>query len=156
LVPGLNFTRGQLDLMAEKGVWIVTQDPVTGQVYTRHGLTTAGYGSPDTQEESVRKNRDSVSFYFLDRFAQYIGSTNVSDHLATIIAGEVLAGIEFLRNSAFSPRLGGQIVDARLLEVRRSLEFADRLVVNIEVIWPYPLNNLEIHLKSTTVLSLVV
>lgn len=162
-VPGIvetarsnQFSRAQLDEMANAGVWIVVQDTVTKSAYTRHALTTAGFGAVDLQEEVLRRNRDSVSFYFFDKFSPYIGIANVTPGVLEIIRAEVNSGIQFLRGANLTPRLGGQIVDAAIEAIRPSEEFEDRIVVVLRVVWPIPLNNLEVHLRRGSLVSLLV
>lgn len=162
-VPGIvetqrsnQFSRSQLDEMANAGVWIVVQDSVTKSAYTRHGLTTAGFGAVDLQEEVLRRNRDSVSFYFFDKFSPYIGIANVTPGILDIIRAEVNSGLQFLRGANFVTRLGGQIVDASIESIAPSPEFEDRIVVVIRVVWPVPLNNLEVHLRRGSLVTLLV
>lgn len=140
------FNRSQLDTMAEGGVWIVTQDRESGEVFTRHAITTGDQDDLNQREESITRNLDSISFFFADLLAPYIGTANVTDSLIDVLRAEIHAGIETLRGRNFTEKLGGQIVDATLTELRRHASLKDRLVVIIELDLPEPLNVAELHL----------
>lgn len=141
------FTRSQLDDMAGAGAWIVTQDPQSGTVYTRHALTTAtSSGDLNFSEEMVTRNVDSISYYFLDTFSPYIGKSNVTPGMLDIIEAETRAAIQFLRGSNNVPRLGAQLIDADIADLRISPIHRDRIILTLDLELPYPLNNLEVHL----------
>ena len=140
------FNRSQLDHLAGNGTWIVTQDPKDGEVFTRHAVTTDDYTDINVREEMVRRNVDSISFYWLDKFAPYIGVSNVTPNMLDIIEAEVRSGIEFLRTSNETRLLGGQLIDAEISELRESVEFKDRSILGLDLTIPYALNNLDVHL----------
>jgi len=127
------FNRTQLDTMAGGGVWIVTQDPGDGEVFSRHAVTTGDTEDVSQREEQIVRNVDSISFYFLDVFAPYIGVSNVTPSMLEIIESEVLAGIQFLRTRGETPRLGGQLIDATITDLRQSIEFKDRIIVGLDL-----------------------
>lgn len=140
------FNEDELNVMAEAGVWIVTQDPVSGQIFTRHALTTAGYGDVVTQEEMIRVNADDISYQFLDLFNPYIGVKNATDRMAHVIETDADAKIGELISTQ-TEGLGGQMVEGSQVEsVERSLVNRDRFLLNINAILPAPLNNIETHL----------
>lgn len=140
------FKRSQLDHMAGNGVWIVTQDRESGEVYSRHAVTTGDYEDINEREEMVTRNLDSISYYFLDVFAPYIGVSNVTPSMLDIIESEVNAGIQFLRAANFTTRLGGQLIDAEITDLRESPVFSDRILLSLNLTLPYALNTLEVHL----------
>lgn len=67
------FDADQLNALAAAGIWIVTQDPNTGKIYTRHALTT-DMTDVNTREQMVTKNVDSISYVYLRQMAPFIGS----------------------------------------------------------------------------------
>lgn len=141
------FSRSQLDSMAGAGAWIVTQDPQSGTVYTRHALTTAAStGDLNFSEEMVTRNVDSISYYFLDTFSPYIGKSNVTPGMLDIIEAETRSAIQFLRASNSVPRIGAQLIDADISDLRISPVHKDRIILTLDLDLPYPLNNLEVHL----------
>lgn len=140
------FNRTQLDNMGVNGTWIVTQHPQSGEIFTRHAVTTDDYEVVSVREEAITRNVDSISFYFLDVFDPYIGISNVTPSMLDIIEAETKAGIQFLRQSNRTDRLGGQLIDAEISDLRISPVFTDRIVLGLSLDLPYPLNNLELHL----------
>lgn len=140
------FNRTQLDNLAVNGAWIVTQDPRSGEVYSRHAVTTADYEDINHREEMVTRNVDSISYYFHDTFAPYIGISNVTPSMLDIIEAETTAAIQFLRAANFTTRLGGQLIDATITDLRISPVFKDRILLSLDCQVPYALNNLEVHL----------
>jgi hypothetical protein len=139
------FNKTQLDDMANSGVWIITQAD-DGSIITRHELTTAGYGDVLTQEEMVTSNVDSMSFGFLNQTQDLIGRANVTPGTIEIIQNRVEGIIEFYKEVRIA-RLGGQLTEGQVLEIRQHSILKDRIVVNLELLVPVPLNNLELHLQ---------
>ena len=140
------FNRTQLDAMAGGGIWIVTQDLQDGEVFSRHAVTTGATEIINDREEQIVRNVDSISYYFLDTFAPYIGVSNNTPSMLDIIESETLAGIQFLRTRGFTQRLGGQLIEAEITELRQSIEFKDRILLGLTLTIPVALNVLEIHL----------
>lgn len=137
------FTRSQLDSMGGSGVWIVTQDPRTGRVYTRHALTTGAYADINQREEVITRNVDSQSFQFYDDFAPYIGIANATPSMLSTIRAQTLSTLQYLRNANYTPSLGGQLVDGSIAELYVSPVFLDTIVLKLNMQEPYPFNNLQ-------------
>lgn len=140
------FTRGQLDTMAVNGTWIVTQDPNSGKIYTRHALTTADYDLLSQREEMIVSNVDAISYYIMTLFDPYIGIANTTDSMISVVRAEVESAREYLRQNGYSSRLGGQVNDITITELRRHATLLDRIVLGLSLDVPYALNNIEVHL----------
>jgi hypothetical protein len=140
-----HFNRSQLDRMASAGRWIVTHDLQTGAVYTRQELMTDPTDL-NTRELMVVKNVDSISYVFRRNLAKFIGRSNVTPSMFEVLKTEISGIIEFLKSSGFTARLGGQLIDAQIAELKRHVLLRDRVVCTINLLIPYPLNHLEIHL----------
>lgn len=139
------FSRTQLDALANAGYWIVTQNVNTGVIYTRKQLTT-DITSVDTAEDSVVATDDAISYQYAAVLSKYIGRTNVTDSNISLISADLSAVTSFLKNEGFTPSLGGLISDATIESLRRHAIYPDRLVCVMNVTRPAPLNNLELHL----------
>jgi hypothetical protein len=139
------FNRAQLDEIAGSGGWIVTQTD-SGAIISRHAVTTADTDTINLREEQITRNVDSISFYFLDTFAPYIGRANATPKMLEVIESETLAAIQFLRRSGETQLLGGQLIDAEITELRRSLTLKDRFILGLTLEIPAPLNVIEVHL----------
>jgi hypothetical protein len=140
------FNKPQLDAMAVAGTWIVTQDLRDGQIFSRHAVTTGDNENIVDREEMVVRNVDSISFRFKDHFKPFIGVTNVTPSNLPQLAVEADALIDVLKTELANTRLGGQLIDAEILELRPHTTLCDRVVMSLDTDIPFPLNNLEIHL----------
>ncbi len=139
------FSNGQLDTMAESGVWIVTQTE-SGTVYTRHALTT-DMTDVNSREEVVRANVDSMSAVFLRNLQPFIGRANVTPATLTTLRVQLDATIEFLKANGFVETLGGgQLIDGTVTQLRQHALLKDRIVATVNLEIPYPINNIELHL----------
>lgn len=134
----------QLNVMAEAGVWVVTQDPA-GEVFTRHALTT-DRTSVETSEEMITSNLDSISYLYARRMAPYIGLMNVTPSALLVLETEIDSIIGFLTSSVNIDRLGPQVIDATVVQLRKHAFLPDRVVAVVQHTLPYPLNNLEVHI----------
>ena len=145
------FNRAQLDRMALGGVWIVTQevtgaDTNIGAVYTRHAVTTGDYSDINQREEMLTRNVDSITYRFQEHFTPFIGITNVTPIIQARIDLETGNLIRVLQTEAATQNLGGQLIDAAIVELRPHLTLKDRYVLKLNCDVPYPFNSMEIHL----------
>jgi len=140
------FSATQLDIMAASGYWIVTQDPNTGAIFTRHQLSTGDQSDLNQKEQSITSNFDHISKGFLDRMAPFIGRGNVTDTMLNILRGEILAEINVKSNTITVDRLGPQLTGAEILELQPHATLRDRIVCRIDIALPFPFNNMELHL----------
>jgi hypothetical protein len=142
---GSYFNTAQLDVMAEGGTFIVTQDPTTGAIYTRHQLST-DTTDLNSKELSVVKNVDSISYVFSRELAPYIGVANVTPALLDKLKALVLGTINYLVGNGYVARIGGQLISAEITELRQHAVLKDRVKITLDIKIPYPLNNIELHL----------
>lgn len=140
------FNRSQLDSMAVSGVWIVTQDLIDGQIFSRHAVTTGPYDDLNKREEMLTRNVDSISYRFKDHFAPFIGVTNVTPIIQERLELEVGKLTRVLQTESETQNLGGQLIDATIVELRPSPAFKDRFILRLNLDVPEPFNNLEVHL----------
>jgi len=147
LTETTRFNRTQLDAMAGGGVWVVTQDPNSGDVFSRHALSTADYDTINEREELITRNLDSISYYFLDIYSPYIGVSNVTESTLDMLRAETHSGIKFLESRYFLPRLGSQLISGTISRMRAHATLLDRIIIDLDLVLPYPLNNIEAHLR---------
>ena len=137
------FSRTELDEMANAGVWIVTELE-SGDVITRHAITTAGYGDLTTQEEMVISNVDSISFGMRNVLEASFGVANVVASSLEQIRLEIEGQIAYFKEVRIAS-IGGQLIDGEVLEVRAHAVAADRVVINTSLTIPTPINNAELY-----------
>lgn len=135
----------QLDLMRERGVWIVTQDPESGVIYTLQQVSTKVADLTD-RELSIVKNVDSISYTFMRQLQPFIGRANINPRLFSQIRRQVQSTVDYLMANGASPTLGGQLLSAQLVELRQHAINLDQLVATLNITVPFPLNVLELHL----------
>jgi len=137
------FNRTELNEMANDGVWIVTELE-DGDIITRHAITSVGYGDLTTQEEMYISNVDSISFGMRNVLEPYFGVSNVVDTALEQIRLQVEGQIAYFKEVRIA-RIGGQIIDGTVTEVRRHAVSSDRIVINTTLTVPAPLNNAELY-----------
>lgn len=138
------FNETQLNRMAEAGVWIVTEDR-DGTPHTRHALTTDNLDL-NRREEMIRRNVDSMSYLFLRRLRPYIGRTNATPAMITILRNQLTVLIGSLRTNGATDEIGSQLIDGTIRVLRIHPLLKDRIEVVLDLVVPAPLNNIELHL----------
>jgi hypothetical protein len=141
-----HFRRTQLDILAEAGVWVVTQDLQTSAVYSRHAITTAPYASLTEREEVLVRNPDDTSYFFLDLLKPYVGQTNITDDTLANLRVQLESGIAILRNRNRTATLGGQIIDCTIESIEQSTVLLDQVIIVMDPEYPIPLNNPKLYL----------
>jgi len=139
------FGKPQLDIMAEAGTWIVTQDFETGQIYSRHQLTSADYSDQNQREDSITTNLDSISYYMQSLFAPFIGKANVTPEFVEKMRVQLTNGFSVFTQT-LTETLGPQVIDYDIVEIRQHAVLRDRIVATVNLTLPFPFNNFELHL----------
>jgi hypothetical protein len=141
LVKGLNGS--QLNEIAGAGGWIIfkTRD---GNFINRHAVTTDNTDL-NFREEMIRRNVDSISYTLLAVFEPYIGRTNVTPDTLAMMEQTLRAALDSLTISR-TPRIGAQITSYEVVEIRQHALLKDRVVITVNLVVPYPVNNIELRL----------
>jgi hypothetical protein len=141
------FTKDQLDKLAGAGTWIVTQDPRTGDVFTRHAVTTSDTNDINQREEMLTRNLDSLSYQFKDELSPFIGITNVTPNNQERIRLAVENLIKTIQNESASPNVGPRLLpNSQLLSITPDPVNRDRYIIVISAIVPYALNAIDLHI----------
>jgi len=129
------FDEDQLDMMAECGVWILTQSGDT--VVTRRALTTAEHGDITAFNESVVTNLDSINKVLRDTLGQALRNTPGTKGFRSRVVTKLRAKLNILagRKTVTS---GAQLVAGEIDVVRRHVYLEDSLVLNIKLTIPQP------------------
>jgi hypothetical protein len=138
------FNETQLNRMAEAGVWIVTEDR-DGTPHSRHALTTDNLDL-NRREEMIRRNVDSMSYLFLRRLRPYIGRTNATPQMVSLLEGQVKGLIKFLKRNGNTAEIGSQLIDGTIRTLQIHPLLKDRIEIVLDLVVPAPLNNIELHL----------
>ena len=133
----------QLDSLMNAGFWLVVSDPESAAIYCRKQIST-DLLDINTTEQSVTTNVDSQSYLYKRVLAPYIGRTNNVASVQQLIRADLEAAFQTFFNAS-SPTLGSQILDGTAIsELRPHATLRDRLVVIIDTVIPYPLNNIDL------------
>ena len=140
------YTTSELNVMAEGGVHLVVADSVSGEIHSRHAVTTADNTDISRAEEMIVRNVDSVSYYFDQLYSPYIGKSNVVESFLEQMEAQTRSGIARLQSSNLVPQLGGQLVDGELISVRPHELLKGHVIVDLSLTFPAPANNIDAHL----------
>jgi hypothetical protein len=139
------FNEVQLDVIASGGTYIVQQDTPQGLPYSRHQLSTDRQFI-ETQELSITKNFDFMSYFFYDLLTPFIGIWNVYDETIKEINRVLTSGIAFQQTRNF-PRIGPALRSGTKVRTVEQASFdSSRIEVYLDLNLPRPLNTIGLHL----------
>jgi hypothetical protein len=138
-LKGVKMTRKQMNMLAEKGVTILTQPAGIGtSIVVRHQLTTEMI-SPQTRENSIVMIGDYVSKYLREICQPYIGKYNIT--------GETITRIQGTLDGGFYQLIKEKVITIGGVDYMAQDEFnPDTLLVTARFKPPYPCNYIEITL----------
>jgi len=142
------FNRDQLNIMALAGVYIVTQKSEESAVFARHQLST-DRTSLETQELSITKNLDFLSFYFQQLLEPFIGVYNVTPSLLTKLNNILRDGIAFQESQELE-NIGAPLISGNVLSVTQNEASCDIVDIELELNLPCPLNFINLRLRVVT------
>jgi hypothetical protein len=145
------FSYDQLNEIAGTGTLIIMQDTKGGTVYVRHQVSTAYQdGNLNTQEMSMVKNLDSISFYFAQLLAPFIGRYNVTPELVSVIKTQIQDGLNYLGSLTGVGMLGPQVIlsngNTKIVTIEQHPTLKDRILAIVNIELPAPLNVIEFHI----------
>lgn len=138
------YTTAQLDDIASQGVLIITQDTKGTDCYIRHQLTTEMDKGNLYFEESCTRNLDNISYALADIVNKYIGKANVTTSALRAIKIDITAALNEFTQNATDDMVGPSLVDWDTLEVYQDPKFNDRVIINVNLYLPLPLNNIKL------------
>jgi len=132
------FKESELNVMAEVGVYIITQDTPGAMPYCRHQVSTDNT-SVTLRELSITKNLDYISFYFRNRLSPFIGVWNATSDAVDSIELEIKAGTEYLKTLKL-PKIGAPLLDLVINSIVVNELLRDNIDIDTDALLPYPLN----------------
>jgi hypothetical protein len=112
-------------------VWIVTEND-DQVVITRHALNSIAADDVLQDEEMVRVNVDSMAKVFRSSVEDLIGVSNVTPSTLDLIELRLKGVIEQFKEIRIE-RIGGQLIEGEILEVRQHAVLKDRVVADLEI-----------------------
>ena len=137
------FHPADLDVMANSGVFIITQD-ASGKIFSRHALTTGDQTNIGLREEMLVTNEDDVAMKFRDLMSPYIGVVNAVPSLILQLNADANQLLSSLSNASTTPLLGGQLAAGATVTAAIDPVFRDKVNMQIVGVGPAPLNYLVI------------
>lgn len=137
------FSEAQLNVIADGGTMVFSQDGANQPLYIRHQLTT-DRSAIKFQEYSVTKNVDFISKFLRSSFKGFIGRYNIVDSTLDEIKTTATAVLNFLRDGTKLPRVGGVIRGGTLASLVPSDDQIDTLNMVFSLTIPIPLNYIDI------------
>lgn len=138
-LKGVKMTRKQMNMLAEKGVMILTQPGGPGtSIVVRHQLTT-DMTSVQTRESSIVMIGDYASKYLRFLCEAYIGKYNITGETITMIQAALDGGIYQLKKEK-------TITTGTITAMQQDEMNPDTLLVSIRIQPPYPCNYIDITL----------
>lgn len=133
------FSDIQLNRLAEQGFWIATQQVVGATPYVRHQLTT-DTTNLNYSEDSITTNVDSISFGLYNAIEPYIGKWNIHRGALVNIRRSIVGELTYRLTNTYTQRAGNQLNSFEIVRMEQDPTFKDRLIVDIKIEVPYPLN----------------
>ena len=144
------YSRTELDTIASGGTLIIMQDMPSSQVYVRHQISTMYRdGNLNTTELSITKNLDSISYYFANTFAPYIGRYNVTPELIEELRALLVNGISYLSSATMvDPLIGPQVLaeGTEITALAQHPVSKDKVYATVALNLPAPFNNFDLTL----------
>lgn len=136
----------QLESLMNAGIWVVTQDYATAMVFTLRQVTT-DISDLRNLEDSIVANIDSISQTVMLRTAGITGKSNINDDVLGKVGARLSSTFEELK-TVTNADLGGQVIDAEVIELRRNAVLRDRATARYTVTVPSPFNNLDVVIEA--------
>ena len=137
------FNDDQLNVIAEGGTTIFSQDGSDQPLFIRHQLTT-DRSAIKYQELSITKNVDYIAKFLRSTYAPYVGQYNITDTTMDVLKTAAQAVINFLKDSTRIAKFGGVIRSGSLVSLAESTTQLDTVEMRFSFAIPVPLNNIDI------------
>lgn len=141
LDPQVNLSRDQLNTISGGGNWAIHKNTVKANVFIRHQLSSITNPDNLTQrEQSKISNADHVSRELIDAIDDLIGSGNISAEMISLIRVRLDSTIEGISNRTYAPKIGQQLQGTTGISIQVHPTLRDTLTIQVNPIWPTPLN----------------
>lgn len=144
------YSRTQLNEIAEGGTFIIMQDLPGDRVYVRHQISTE-YGSNNLlkAELSITKNLDSISYYFAEAYRPYIGRYNITPELLLVLRAVAEKALSRLETNTGSGLLGPQVLaeGTEITDLYQDPVNQDHVYMHLKLNLPRPFNVLDLDLE---------
>jgi hypothetical protein len=145
----IEFNQDDLNVMAEQGIWLITQEVIGATAYVRHQITT-DERSLNTREDSITTNVDNISYTLKAALAPYIGRYNINPGTIHEVYKTVVGVLRDKATNTYTARAGNQLLSFTpkddILRIESDPFYKDRIIVDVNLNVPYPLNYINLTL----------
>lgn len=138
------FTSAQLDTIASGGVMIVVQRTPDSMVEIRHQLMS-DMSNIVNREYSVGKNLDFIAKFIRERIDPLVGRWNITDFFEQMLKVTLQGSFENLKEA--DSIAGPNIISASIVALEQNATTPDRVDVIVDLVIPYPANDIRITLR---------
>jgi hypothetical protein len=140
------FSQTQLTDLSNAGWFVFEQETENSLPYVVHQLTT-DVSTTENGELSIVRDFDFVALFYKAILEPFIGRYNVIPSTLDLIREALNNGTLQLRGQVL-PRIGAPIVDAEITSIAVLPGSGDRVEVFMDVVLPFPLNRIGLHLVA--------
>jgi hypothetical protein len=145
----IEFTQDDLNVMAEQGIWLITQAVIGATPYVRHQLTT-DTRSLNTSEDSITTNVDNISYALKHALSPFIGRYNVNPENIAAVRDAIVGELLYRATSTRTARAGNQLVSFTpkddIISIGQTVNHKDSLDIEVRLNVPYPMNYINLKL----------
>lgn len=133
------FNNGQLNTLAAAGFVIASKAP-TGEVFTLFARTPDLSSVASREEVTVRLD-DAIRYLFWNTAMENRGNGNLTGALLAKIRTDLQSAIGHALSDTNIDRIGSMLTSGTIVTLRPHLTIQDRLVLEVSVVRPFPLND---------------
>lgn len=130
---------GQLNTLAAAGFVVVSKAPA-GEIFALFARTP-DLSSVSSREEVTVRLDDAIRYLFWNTAMVNRGNANLTGAMLAKLRTDLQSAIQHGLSDTNVDRLGPMIVSAEITALRPHLTIADRLVLTVGVVRPFPLND---------------
>lgn len=127
----------ELDIMNNKGVWIVYQDRY-GEVINRHQLTTCQDGTL-AEEDSAVSNACNIARSLRSMLSKYRGDANVTQELVDALRVDLVHALTAIANRQYEVKVGKQLIGYEIGNLSIDQDNRARIMLDADLDVPEPL-----------------
>lgn len=140
------FSAYHLDVIASGGTFIFTQANPSSVPMIRHQLTT-NMDTIEFREFSFVKNYDYVALTLKKALDGFVGKYNITPRNLLLLSTVLKANMDVMVSNN-QPVVGPPILNYNIVSVAQSNEQRDRVEIYVNILFPYVLNYIGLHLVS--------
>jgi hypothetical protein len=140
------FSTYHLDVIASGGTFVFTQANPSAVPLVRHQLTTT-MDTIEFRELSFVKNYDYVALTLKKALDGFVGKYNITQRNLMLLGTVLKANLDVLVSNN-QPVIGPPVINYNIVSIAQSQEQRDRVEIYVDLLFPYVLNYIGLHLVS--------